>query len=91
MSQKFETLKIGNICPKCNSTQFSVLQLPLSALDLFPPEVIGLGECKTCQQDFFVCLAPELYNVISMLFEGSKIQREVLSKLFPQIVEVVPS
>lgn len=78
-------LGIGAICPKCGSHQFSI-----SVPNMRPagwPNVLGLADCRGCQQDFFVKLAPELENVVFLLLRSNKIDHvttmNVLKAMFP--------
>jgi hypothetical protein len=78
-------LEIGNICPKCRRTQFTVISPDndMSRPDL-PPGVLGLADCRSCQEPFLVKLAPELRNAfISMFGDYPNVQKILLERLFP--------
>lgn len=82
-----EVMSIGDKCPNCGSGQFSV-SFPKSGMPR-PREwgvgVLGLGNCRDCNKDFLVRLAPERELAIISLLIHYKITntREVADVLFP--------
>lgn len=78
------TLEIGEICPNCGSAQFSTSHLPPANISTdLPPGVLGVADCQTCQQEFFIRLSPNLKNAFAKIFEGRTMKEEILKILFP--------
>lgn len=78
------TLEIGGNCPNCDSTQFSTSCLPPANISTdLPPGVLGVGDCQTCQKEFFVKLSPNLRNAFAEILEGRTMKEEILKILFP--------
>jgi hypothetical protein len=78
-----EIIGLGNKCPYCDSSQFSIS----SGGDFRPPhwssEILGSAECRGCQRDFLVKLAPELEHAFYAWLMHNNVPRQWVKKLFP--------
>ena len=79
------TLAIGTTCPKCGGTQFSIsLPDPDRERPDWPPGVLGISDCRSCNEVFLVKLAPELQKAFALIFNHNPaLRNEVLRILFP--------
>jgi len=66
-------------CPKCGSGQFSILEPGVAGRpNDWPPDVLGVADCRSCQQVFLVKLPQELSIHLLNLFLPAVREQNVL-------------
>ena len=78
---------VGNKCPNCGSEQFSI-SCPESGMSrpYWPPGVLGLVDCRSCHNKFFVKLSSGLEKSIQALISCNAVPyQEVMKVLFPPL------
>ena len=83
-------LVVGDICPNCGDTQFSVECPPLSITrPELPPGVLGFAECRGCQKQFLVKLSPNLQNAFISMFDHKPILKDEIPILRDEILKIL--
>jgi hypothetical protein len=85
-SLSLQVLSLPMICPKCGSHQFSISVPDIRPAD-WPQNILGSADCRGCQQDFLVKLAPELERAVYFLLRSNRIDHvetmKALKVMFP--------